>query len=56
VQDIKIRNNKVSSTALMLQYTGLYVKHFRVANFLNKAECTNRIIITRPTFMHQRSF
>ena len=55
VHVIKIDNNQLSATALMLKYTGLYLKYFRVKIFVNVAYCTQRII-TRPTFMNQGSF
>ena len=55
VHDITIKNNKVSSTAFILKYTGLYLRLFRVAIFLNTAECAQRFI-TCPTVMYQLSF
>jgi len=35
VHDITFNNNKVSSTAQYLKYTGFYLKHFRIRIFLN---------------------
>jgi len=51
VHDITVSNNKVSSAVVMLKFTGLYLKSFRIRRILNTAECTQRII-TRPTFMN----
>jgi len=44
---IIINNNKVSSTGLILKYTGLYTKRFTITMFLNIAECTKRLITSR---------
>jgi len=52
--DISIENNKLFSTALMLKYNAFYLNRFRITIFVNKAEC-KQMLITRPTFMNQRS-
>ena len=50
---IIINNIKVSSTGMILKYTGLYIKRFRITIFLNIAvntQVNHKSDIAKPAF------
>jgi hypothetical protein len=55
MHDITVYNNNLSSAPLILKITHLHLNRFTIKIFFKRAECTQRLV-TRPTFMNQRSF